>query len=73
MDKYSSLKNEEISNDSVQIAGRVYSKRLMGKSLRFFDLRSEIQKIQVMATARYASNLTFISKKKKKIQRKLNF
>lgn len=53
VEKYSHLKNEETSNDVVQIAGRVYSKRLMGKNLRFFDLRSEIQKIQVMATARY--------------------
>ena len=53
VEKYSNLKNEEVSNDVVQIAGRVYSKRLMGKSLRFFDLRSEIKKIQVMASAKY--------------------
>lgn len=49
---YSTLKNEEVSNDKVSIAGRVYSRREMGKNLRFFDVRSESQKIQVMATAK---------------------
>lgn len=51
--KYDYLKPEEVSNDKLTIAGRVYSKRAMGKSLRFFDLRSESQKIQVMATAKF--------------------
>ncbi len=52
VEKYSSLTNEQVSDDVVTIAGRVYSKRLMGKNLRFFDLRSEGHKVQVMATAR---------------------
>lgn len=57
IEKYSSLTPEQVSDDKVSIAGRVYSKRAMGKALRFFDLRSESQKVQVMATARY--NFTF--------------
>lgn len=52
IEKYNHLKPEEVSNDKLTLAGRVYSKRAMGKSLRFFDLRSESQKVQVMATAK---------------------
>lgn len=33
--------------------GRVYSKRAMGAKLRFYDLRSESQKVQVMANANF--------------------
>ena len=41
--------------------GRVYSKRAMGQKLRFYDLRSESQKIQVMANANfYKSEEEFI-------------
>ena len=32
--------------------GRVYSKRAMGQKLRFYDLRGESQKVQVMANAK---------------------
>ena len=49
IEKYSKLISEEISDDTVSIAGRVYPKRTMGKSLRFFDIKSETYKIQVMA------------------------
>jgi len=52
VEKYSHLTNEQVSDDVLNVAGRVYSKRAMGQKLRFFDLRSESQKIQVMATAK---------------------
>ncbi len=48
--KYSYLKNNELNEDIVSIAGRVLSKRLMSKNLAFFDLKSETHKIQVMVT-----------------------
>lgn len=54
--KYSKLISEEISDDTVSIAGRVYSKRTMGKSLRFFDIKSETYKIQVMANLKNFSS-----------------
>ena len=34
------------------LTGRIYSKRAMGAKLRFYDLRGEVQKVQVMATAK---------------------
>ena len=52
VEKYASIGNEQVSDDKVSIAGRVYSKRSMGKNLRFFDLRGEEEKVQVMATAK---------------------
>jgi lysyl-tRNA synthetase class 2 len=52
VEKYSYLTAEQVSDDTVSIAGRVYSKRAMGQKLRFYDLRSELQKVQVMGTAK---------------------
>ncbi len=52
VDKYSPLATEQVSDDVVSVAGRVYSRRAMGQKLRFYDLRSESQKIQVMANAK---------------------
>ncbi len=52
VEKYSSLANEQVSDDTVNLAGRVYSRRAMGQKLRFYDLRSESQKVQVMANAK---------------------
>lgn len=49
--KYSSLESGCSSEDSVSIAGRVFSRRSMGKNLVFFDVKSEALKIQVMANA----------------------
>ncbi len=49
---YSNISNGQASNDKVNIAGRVYSKRTMGKGLKFFDIHSNNQRIQVMATAK---------------------
>lgn len=61
VEKYSHLTNEQVHDDKVSLAGRVYSKRAMGQKLRFYDLRSESQKIQVMANANfYKSEEEFI-------------
>lgn len=62
IEKYSTLTNEQVSDDVVQIAGRVYSKRAMGQKLRFFDLRGESQKVQIMANSGfYKSQEEFVS------------
>ncbi|RNA14433.1 lysine--tRNA ligase isoform X1 [Brachionus plicatilis] len=56
VEKYSSLANEQVSDDVVKIAGRVYSKRAMGQKLRFYDLRGESQKVQIMSNANFYKN-----------------
>lgn len=56
VEKYSYLKNEEVNEDRVSLAGRIYSKRSMGQKLRFYDLRGESQKIQIMANANFYKN-----------------
>ncbi|CAF1078809.1 unnamed protein product [Rotaria sp. Silwood1] len=56
IDKYSHLKNEEINNDIVSIAGRVYSKRSFGTKLYFYDLHSNSVKIQIMANVKFYHN-----------------
>ena len=38
-------------------AGRIYSKRASGAKLLFYDLKAEGCKVQIMADARYASQL----------------
>ena len=49
VEKYTPLKNEEINEDVVSVAGRVYSKRSSGTKLYFYDLHSDSVKIQIMA------------------------
>jgi lysyl-tRNA synthetase class II len=44
--------DEEISDDRVAIAGRVYTKRIMGKNLTFLDIHSQSEKIQVIASTK---------------------
>jgi len=56
IDKYSGLGNEQVSDDTVTVAGRIYSKRAMGQKLRFFDLRGESQKVQIMANSNFYKN-----------------
>jgi len=60
--KYDYLKNEECAEDQVEtIAGRVYSKRLYGTKLRFYDVKWEDNKIQVLANkAHYGSEDAFL-------------
>lgn len=53
IEKYAHLKPEEVHDDQCSIAGRIYSKREMSTKLRFFDLRGESQKVQVMGTAKF--------------------
>ena len=50
-EKYGELlePEEELSGELVTLCGRVYSKRLSGKKLIFFDLRSDGGSVQVMA------------------------
>ena len=62
IEKYSHLTTEQVSDDVVTIAGRVYSKRAMGQKLRFLDLRGESQKVQVMATANFYKSLDEFTK-----------
>ena len=62
IDKYTSLQNEQVSDDVVTVAGRIYSKRAMGQKLRFFDLRGESAKIQIMANSGfYKSEEEFVA------------
>ena len=56
VDKYSYLTNEQVHDDRVSVAGRIYSKRAMGQKLRFYDLRGESQKIQIMSNANFYKN-----------------
>ncbi|CAF1217469.1 unnamed protein product [Rotaria sordida] len=58
INKYSHLKNEEINNDIVSIAGRVYSKRSFGTKLYFYDLHNDSVKIQIMANIKFYHNET---------------
>ncbi|CAF4058001.1 unnamed protein product, partial [Rotaria magnacalcarata] len=53
IDKYSHLKNDEINNDIVSVAGRIYSKRAAGHKLYFYDLHSDSVKIQIMSNLRF--------------------
>lgn len=56
IEKYDGLESGCESEDTVSIAGRVFSKRAMGENLRFFDIKSEALKIQVMANAQFLSS-----------------
>lgn len=50
--KYNNLEDGQVLTDvSHSVAGRVYSKRASGQKLLFYDLRSESNKIQIMANA----------------------
>jgi lysyl-tRNA synthetase class 2 len=53
IDKYSKECSEagSKSEDKVSVAGRIHSMRAQGAKLRFYDLYSEGQKIQIMANA----------------------
>ncbi|CAD6184984.1 unnamed protein product [Caenorhabditis auriculariae] len=53
IEKYSSLEKEQVHDDVVSIAGRIFSKRESGSKLVFYDVHSENTRLQVMANARY--------------------
>ena len=40
--------HDRLANDEVQLAGRIRSKRVVGKNLIFVDIVNEFQKVQVM-------------------------
>jgi lysyl-tRNA synthetase class 2 len=42
-------------DDVVSVAGRIHSVRASGKNLRFYDLRGEGVRIQLMATLQYVA------------------
>ncbi|CAG0915638.1 unnamed protein product [Notodromas monacha] len=51
---YQNLKPEEIKeNESLSIAGRIHAIRESGAKLKFYDVRGEGVKLQVMANARF--------------------
>ncbi|XP_055371044.1 lysine--tRNA ligase isoform X2 [Condylostylus longicornis] len=52
IDKYNNLKDGEQLEEIVSVAGRVHAIRESGAKLRFFDLRGEGVKLQVMANAK---------------------
>lgn len=52
--KYNHLEPGQVLTDSThRVAGRIYSKRASGQKLLFYDLRSEMHKIQIMANANH--------------------
>ncbi|MCL4129882.1 UNVERIFIED_CONTAM: hypothetical protein GTU68_058080, partial [Idotea baltica] len=51
--KYESLQNQEVSPDEVTIAARVHAIRESSNKLRFYDVRGEGQKLQVMANLQF--------------------
>lgn len=54
VEKYKDLENDQLLTDqSVSIAGRVYSKRSSGSKLVFYDCHGEGSKIQVMCNLMY--------------------
>ncbi|XP_065914983.1 lysine--tRNA ligase-like isoform X2 [Dysidea avara] len=55
IDRYNDVKEGEIKDELVSIAGRVFAKRESGAHLIFYDLRGEGIKLQVMADARLAT------------------
>lgn len=54
IEKYNHLEPGQVLTDVTQrVAGRIYSKRASGQKLLFYDLRSNMHKIQIMASANY--------------------
>lgn len=60
IEKYNHLDaGQVLDNIEHRVAGRIYSKRASGQKLLFYDLRSDMHKIQIMANANmYGSDLT---------------
>uniref|UniRef100_A0A8R1DNE4 Lysine--tRNA ligase n=1 Tax=Caenorhabditis japonica TaxID=281687 RepID=A0A8R1DNE4_CAEJA len=60
--KYGHLKNEEVVDEIVSVAGRIHSKRESGSKLVFYDIHGEGTHIQIMANSRfYTGDLDFVS------------
>ncbi|KAI0984042.1 hypothetical protein GJ496_005651 [Pomphorhynchus laevis] len=59
--KYDSLKNEEYHTDVVKIAGRIFSIRSASQKLKFYDLRGERTKLQILANmSKYGNQEEFV-------------
>lgn len=69
IDKYSSLTNEQTSDDVVSIAGRIYSKRSSGSKLFFYDLHSDSVKIQIMSNLKFFHDENEFAKVNERIRR----
>merc|ERR1719494_341797 len=52
LEKYNSIEDGTWNDNEVSVAGRIHAKRLSGPKLRFYDLRGEGVKIQIMADQR---------------------
>lgn len=56
IEKYNHLEAGQVLTDIThRVAGRIYSKRQAGQKLIFYDLRGEMNKIQIMANANHFS------------------
>lgn len=54
IEKYQPLEKEQVlENETVSLAGRIFSKREAGKNLVFYDVHGEGTRLQVMANAKY--------------------
>ncbi|KAK7071914.1 Lysine--tRNA ligase [Halocaridina rubra] len=53
---YEKLGQEEVGKEEVTLAGRIHAIRESSQKLRFYDLRGEDVKIQVMANLKYYEN-----------------
>ncbi|XP_003380754.1 lysyl-tRNA synthetase [Trichinella spiralis] len=53
IEKYNSVKCEEVLNETVRVAGRIHSKREAGQKLIFYDLRAEGTRLQIMANGKF--------------------
>ncbi|KRZ03896.1 Lysine--tRNA ligase, partial [Trichinella zimbabwensis] len=53
IEKYNSVKCEEVLNETVCVAGRIHSKREAGQKLIFYDLRAESTRLQIMANGKF--------------------
>ena len=70
IDQYSNVKDGEVNTAvTLNIAGRIHSKRESGQKLVFYDLRSEGKKIQVMANSSYYKSEDEFVKINNKIKR----
>ncbi|KAF0988596.1 hypothetical protein HZS_5168, partial [Henneguya salminicola] len=58
IEKYSYITNGDWLEETVSVAGRIFSKRLQGKKLIFYDVHANGSKIQIMAKADVACNET---------------
>ncbi|KAG0728986.1 Lysine--tRNA ligase [Chionoecetes opilio] len=53
LEKYESLSQEQASQEEVTVAGRIHAIRESSQKLRFYDLRGEGVKLQVMANLKF--------------------